>query len=207
MVPQGKMPQGRAYWPFGMIMGINYESTDRQRIAVWMFMEWMSRQDNLFTLQNGIAGQNYRLLPNGLPEKIAAYRGESAQSNNNNKDYWCLVSEGMRFADEELFWTANRIQWSPPGYENLVDDIIKYYRATTPYRTPDALFTVQLKTVAEYRADLNVLWQELYVKCVTVPEAQFEATYTAACKTFLDAGYQAILTEKQAAINAGNFIK
>jgi hypothetical protein len=207
LVPQGKTPQARGYWPFGMIMGINYESTDRERIAVWMFLDWMSQQENLFQIQNGVAGQNYRLAANGLPEKIADYRGESVMSQNNNKDYWCLVTEGYRYADEELFWTVNQLNWSPPGYEFLVNDIIKYYRDTAPYRTPDALFTVQLKTVAEYRADLNVLFQELYVKCVTCPEAQFEATYAAACKTYLDAGYQAILDEKQTAINRGDYIK
>jgi ABC-type glycerol-3-phosphate transport system substrate-binding protein len=207
LVPRGKVPQGRAYWPFGMIMGINYESTDRERIAVWLFLEWLSQQDKLFMLQNGIEGQNYRLLPNGVPEKIPAYRGEAALSNNNNKDYWCLVTEGYRYADENIFWAVNRAAWAPSGYEALADGVIKNYRDTAPYRTPDALFTAQLKTVAEYRADLNVLWQELYVKCVTSPEAQFEAAYAAACKTFLDAGYQAILNEKQAAITRGDSIK
>ena len=30
-VPQGYQPQGRAYWPFGFIMGINYESSAEER--------------------------------------------------------------------------------------------------------------------------------------------------------------------------------
>jgi ABC-type glycerol-3-phosphate transport system substrate-binding protein len=206
-VPRGKQPQSRAYWPFGMIMGINYETSDTERIAIWMFLEWLSLGENLFKLQNGVAGQNYNLDANGIPVKAAGFSGESVMSQNNNKDYWCLVTEGARYANEAIFWRVNRINWAPPGYETLADDLINYYRNTAGYRTPDPLFTVNLATVAEYKADLNVLWQQLYVQCVTCPEAAFESTYTAACKTFLNAGYQAILDEKQAAINAGSYVK
>jgi ABC-type glycerol-3-phosphate transport system substrate-binding protein len=205
-VPKGKVPQGRAYWPFGMIMGINYESTSQERIAVWMFLEWMSQQNNLFTLQNGAAGQSYN-LNDGIPVKIAGFKGESALSQNNNKDYWCLVTEGYRYADENVFWRVNRAAWAPPGNEALADAVIANYRGTAQYRTPDALFTVNLSRVSEYKADLNALWQRLYVQCVTAPEAQFEAVYATASKTFLDSGYQAILDEKQKAIAAGNYMK
>ncbi|GHV02647.1 hypothetical protein FACS189485_03670 [Spirochaetia bacterium] len=206
-VPQGKQPQGRAYWPFGMIMGINYESTNTERIATWMFFEWMSQTENLFKLQNGVAGQNYNLDSNGIPNKVAGYSGETVMSQNNNKDYWCLVTEGARYANEDIFWRVNRINWAPPGNETLADDVIKYYRSTAQYRTPDPLFTVNLSTIAEYKADLNVLFQQLYVQCVTASEASFESVYAAACKTFLSAGYQAILDEKQKAINAGSYMK
>ena len=205
-VPKGKVNQARGYWPFGMIMGINYEATDLQRIAVWMFMEWMNQSENLFALQNGIAGQNYVLLPNGLPERLN-YTGESNLSPNSNKDYWCLVVEAASYPNQDMFWAANKALWAPPDYGSLVDDLIKYYRAGAPYRTPDALFTVPLEAVAEYRADLNVLFQELYVRCVTCPEAQFESIYADACRTYLSAGYQAILDEKQKVIAAGNYIR
>ena len=206
-VPQGKVSQGRGYWPFGMIMGINYEATDLQRIAVWMFLEWMNKDENLFALQNGIQGQNYTLQSNGLPSRVPNYSGESNLSANSNKDYWCLVIEAARYPNPDLFWAANKSLWTPAGYDSLVDDLIRHYRAGAPYRTPDALFTVPLRAVAEYRDDLNVLFQELYVRCVTCPEAQFEAVYADACRTYLSAGYQAILDEKRAVISRGDYIK
>jgi hypothetical protein len=172
-----------------------------------MFLDWLSQQNNLFAFQNGIAGQTYNLNSQGLPEKIASYRGEAALSQNNNKDYWCLVTEGYRYADENIFWQVNRNSWAPPGNEALADAVIANYRNVTQYRTPDALFTVNLSGVSEYKADLNALWQQLYVQCVTASEAQFENVYTAASKTFLDAGYQAVLDEKKAAIDKGNYIQ
>lgn len=206
LVPEGKKPQQRAYWPFGMIMGINYETTDESRIATWMFLEWMSQPENLFYLQNGIEGENYTLNEEGLAVKNADFTGESMLSQNNNKDYWCLITETQQYGSPELNEKANRLLWTPEGHDDLVDDLIKYYNETEEYRTPDALFTVQIESVAEYKADLNNLWQELYVQCVRVPEADFDATYEAACKTYLDAGYQEILDEKQAAIDAGNYV-
>jgi hypothetical protein len=161
MVPKGKVPQGRAYWPFGMIMGINYESSQQERIAIWMFLEWMSQQNTLFTLQNGIAGQNYTMNAQGIPEKVTGFRGESALSQNNNKDYWCIVTEGYRYADTNTFWQVNRNSWAPPGNESLADTVIVNYRNTAQYRTPDALFTVNLSNVSKYKTDLNALWQQL----------------------------------------------
>ncbi|MNE70673.1 hypothetical protein D3C80_1664800 [compost metagenome] len=67
------------------------------------------------------------------------------------------------------------------------------------------MFTTVLEKVNEYKADLNTLFQELYVKIVLAPEADFDANYEAAKKTYLNAGYQEILDEKQKAIDAGQF--
>lgn len=205
LVPEGKKPQSRAYWPFGLIMGINYESTPEQRAAVWMYLEWLSQPSNLFFFQNGVEGQNYTLDAEGIPVKAADFAGESKLSNNNNKDYWALVTEMAEFATPEATRTAFLRNWAPPGYENLAQDMIKYYDETAEYRTPDALFSVVLDKVNEYKADLNSLFQELYVKCVLAKESDFDATYEAAKKAYLDAGYQEILDEKQKAIDAGKF--
>ena len=198
-------PQGRAYWPFGMIMGVNSTTSAEERAALWMFLDWMLQDDNLFTLQNGIEGENYTFDANGLAVKNEDYSGEKALSQNNNKDYWCLWIESAQYADDALNYQANLANWAPVGYEYLIEDAYEYYMATEEYLTPDALFTVTLENVAEYKTDLNELWKELYVKCVLAPEDQFEATYEKACEEFLSAGYDKVLAEKQEAIAAGNY--
>ena len=204
--PADKYPQSRGYWPFGMIMGVNYEASDMERIALWMYLDWLSQPENLMKWQNGIEGENYTLDDTGLAVKNPDYSGEAVLSANSNKDYWCLVVEGMRYESAELFEKANLQAWSPPGYEYLAEDIIKCYKEYLEYRVPDAMFTVVLEKLPEYKADLNELWKELYVKCAIASEGEFEAAYEAACRTYLDAGYQAILDEKQAAVEAGNYI-
>lgn len=203
--PEGLKPQGRAYWPFGLIMGINYESTDMERAAVWMYLEWMSQPENLFYFQNGVEGQNYTLDADSIAVKTADFAGESKLSLNNNKDYWALVTEVAQYADPAVTRKAYLRQWAPEGYEYMAEDLLANYDKTAEYRTPDALFGVVLEKVNEYKADLNSLFQELYVKIAIAPIDQFDATYEAAKKTYLDAGYQEILDEKQAAIDAGKF--
>jgi ABC-type glycerol-3-phosphate transport system substrate-binding protein len=206
-VPEGGVPQGRLDWPFGMIMGINHESTAEERIAVWLYLEWMSQPENLFTLQNGFEGMNYSGVDeSGLPIKNADYDGEAKLSPNNNKDYWCLVVESPVYGSEEETIKALKSFWSPPGYEYIVEDMLKYREQQMPYLYPDPLFTVPIESVAKYKADLNNLFQELYLDIVMSSPDQFDAKYEAAKKKFLDAGYQKILDEKKAAYDAGNII-
>lgn len=202
---EGYKPQDRAYWPFGMIMGINSTTSEEERAALWMFLDWMMQDNHLFTLQNGIEGQNYTLDADGLAVKVEEFKGESALSQNNNKDYWCLWSESVEYDDEELNYKANLANWAPKGYEHLIEAAYEDYQKTNEYRTPDALYTVTLEKVAEYKTDLNELWKELYVKCVIGSEDQFEANYEKACEEYLKAGYQEILDEKKEAIAAGNY--
>lgn len=204
-VPEGKEPQSRAYYPFGLIMGINYETTEQERAAVWMYLEWLSQPDNLFFFQNGVEGQNYTLDADGIAVKVADFGGESKLSNNNNKDYWALVVEIAQYPDPAVTRKAYLRNWAPPGYEYMAEEVLANYEKTDEYRTPDPLFSVVLEKVGEYKADLNALYQELYVKIVIAPVDQFDAAYEAAKKTYLNAGYQEILDEKQAAIDAGKF--
>lgn len=204
-VPEGREPQMRAYWPFGMIMGINYESTDLERAAVWMYLDWMSQPENLFFLQNGVEGENYTLDEQGIAVRDPEFKGESVLAQNNNKDYWALVTETAQYPDPETTLAANKRSWSPPGHEYLVDDLVKYYDQTQEFRTPDALYTVVLENVNDYKADLNVLFQELYLKVAMAPEDQFDQVYEQAKQQYLDAGYQEILDEKQEAIDAGSY--
>ncbi len=204
-IPKGGKAPGRADWPFGLIMGINHKSSEQERVAVWLYLEWMSQPKNLFFLQNGVEGQNYNLDANGLPKKVADFKGESKLSNNNNKDYWALVTEIAEFSTPELTDKANRINWTVPGQEALTDQLLKNWKDGEQYRIPDPLFTVVLKKVSEHKADLNALFQELYLKIVMSPADQFDKLYADAKKKFLDAGYQEILNEKQKAIDASQF--
>lgn len=206
-VPEGGVPQGRLDWPFGMIMGINHESSDLERIAVWLYLEWMIQPDNLFYLQNGPEGETYTLNEEGIPVKNDSYDGEAKLSPNNNKDYWCLVIEAPTYGSEEETKKVLKSFWSPPGYEYIVEDMMRYRDEVIEYYYPDPLFTVPIESVAKYKADLNNLFQELYLDIVMSSPEQFDQKYEQAKQTFLDAGYQEILDEKKAAYDAGHIIQ
>ncbi len=202
-VPAGNPFMERGYWPFGMIMGINSKADEATRIAVWKYLEWMMQDDHLFFLENGIEGTNYTLSEDGIAVKVADFAGDSVLSNNNNKDMWCLWEESAQYPTQEAQEKANLLNWAPVGYEQLILDNKAYFEANTEYRVPDALFTTNVTTVSEYRADLNLLWQELYVKCVMASPETFDAVYADACQTYLDAGYQEILDQKAELYDAG----
>lgn len=204
-VPEGLKPQARAYWPFGFIMGINHTSSELERAAVWMYLEWLSQPENLFFFQNGVEGENYTLDADGIAVKNPDFKGESVLSQNNNKDYWALVVESAEYADPAVTRKAYLRNWGPPGYEYLAEDLLKNYDSVAEFRTPDAMFTIVLEKVNEYKADLNALFQELYVKIALAPTDQFDALYAEAVEQYLEAGYQEILDEKQKAIDAGQF--
>lgn len=197
--------QGREYWPFGMIYGINADATDEERIAAWMYIEWMNQDDVLETLQNGFEGKNYE-ISDGV-KVPTGYTGEEKLSNNDNGDYWCLVNANKKYDSEEEFRKAIIYVNAPVGYEYLIEDILKYIEKHDAGFDPDTCFTVPIETLSEYSSDLAELWKESYVQLVTraSSDEEFESMYEEMKQEYLDAGYQEILDEKQAAYDAGQY--
>lgn len=73
----GTVPAWRADNPFGMIIGFSSQATEDQLKAAWMYMEWMTQEDVLFTMQWGIEGENYTIdAETKLPVSVADYDGE-----------------------------------------------------------------------------------------------------------------------------------
>ncbi|MCM1134606.1 MAG: extracellular solute-binding protein [Clostridium sp.] len=202
--PTGK-GQGREYWPFGMIYGINADATDEERIAAWMYIEWMSQEDVINTLQNGFEGKNYE-LQDGV-KVPTGYTGEEKLSNNDNGDYWCLVNANKQYDSEEEFRKAIIFVNAPAGYEYLIEDILKYNEKHEAGFDPDTCFTVPIESLSEYSSDLAELWKESYVQLVTraTTDEEFESMYEEMKQEYLDAGYQEILDEKKAAYDAGQY--
>lgn len=205
--PEGNNSYYYEYPPYGMIMGINVDSTPEERAAVYMFLEWMSQPESLFKLQHGVEGKTYTLDADGIAIQDSSYTGEEKLSQNNNKDYWCLVQEVMTYGDEAVDLKANLTTLAPAGYEYLVEDSYEYNKAVEEYGIISTIFTKAVESTAEYRADLSALWQEAYVACITCAPEEFEATYADYCEQYLDAGYQDILDEKQALLDEGSFLQ
>lgn len=209
--PTAKSPKGsNAYYykypPYGMIMGINSKTSKEQRAAIWMFLNWMDQPENLFYLQNGIEGVNYTLDDDGIAIPVSDFKGESKLSNNNNKDYWCLVTEIADYGDENKNLTANIRNLAPAGYEDLVKQSYDLTKEVEQYGLISPIFTQSLESTGEYASDLTAMWQEFYVDLVTCKPEEFEAKYEEYCKEYLDGGYQEILDEKQSLIDAGEYI-
>ncbi|MEY8355769.1 extracellular solute-binding protein [Lachnospiraceae bacterium 54-53] len=206
LVPEGGHAYYYKYTPYGMVMGINSKSGEEQRAAIWMFLNWMVQPDNLFYLQNGAEGANYTLDEEGIAVPAADFSGESKLSNNNNKDYWCLVAEVADYGDEAKNLKANIRTLAPAGYEDLVQQSYDYTKEVEQYGLISPIFTKSVASTSEYAADLTAMWQEFYVDMVTGKPEELDGKYEEYCREYLDNGYQDILDEKQALIDSGNYV-
>lgn len=194
---------------FGEYIGFSSQATEDEKKAFAMYLEWMSQDDVLFTLQWGFEGKNFN-YENGTPVSVADQSGiAEQQSHNNNVDMWCLVVATRSLGDVDKDIQAI----TPMGYpdsDQFFKDIkanyegqLKCYEAGLA--SPDCMFTVSIKAADEYKDTLLTTYETLRDRIVMGSVADFEKNYEAASKQYLEAGYQKIIDERKAAYQAGNY--
>ena len=198
---------------FGQYIGFSVTATEDEKKAFAMYLEWMSQPDVLFTLQWGEEGVNFNYDENGTPVSIpvADQPADKVMSHNDNVDMWCLVTATRTFNDVDKDIQAI----APTGYpdsDQFFKDIKANYEGQLAcyeagMASPDCSFTVSIAANDEYKNTLYTLYAELRDGIVMGSEADFEKNYEDACKKYLDAGYQAIIDEKKAAFEAGNYVE
>ncbi|MGB4661934.1 MAG: extracellular solute-binding protein [Mobilitalea sp.] len=198
------VPAYRSDNPFGMIVGFSALADENQLKAAWMYMEWMSQEEVLFTLENGIEGVTYKLGEDGLPVVDGEYRGEEMLNHNCNIDMTCIVHASKVTGTVEQSIAAV----TPQGIEqDLYEDLLKNYTdlvMVSEYGYTDTIFTVPMEAESEYSASLLSLYQEYSVQLTKCAPSDFDSLYAELCQKYLDAGYQEIIDERLAAYEAGN---
>ena len=193
--PEGVVPASREDWPFGMISGISANCEHPE--AVLMYFEWMSQPDVLYTMQNGIEGKTYNLV-NDIPVMVTDYSGEERMNYNSNKDMWAIVTEGKDYGSDEKNLEVQKTTYAPEGFEYLIQDSYDNYQEIKEYAYTDFLFDRSLESLSTYTETLKSKWEVIQVDLITCKPEEFESKYEAACKEYLDAGYQEVLDEKTA---------
>ncbi|MDE5597457.1 MAG: extracellular solute-binding protein, partial [Lachnospiraceae bacterium] len=205
----GTVPAWRADNPFGMIIGFSANASEDEIKAAWMYMEWMTQEDVLFTMQWGIEGENYTMGADGLPVSVSDYSGDYTQGFNNSKDYWCVTIEARNAGTIEDQVKANTPQDLP---QNFTQDIVDFYNgrvalSSKGYAVNDAIFGVVLESETEYVASLGSLYKEYRDQLTMCSPDEFDALYDDLAQKYLDAGYQEVLDERLEVYNAGNSTK
>jgi putative aldouronate transport system substrate-binding protein len=202
-------PQIRADNPFGMIVGFSSLATEDQLKAAWMYMEWMSQEDTLFTLENGIEGVTYKKDAKGLPVVDGGYRGPEMLNHNCNIDMTCIVDASKKIGTIEETIAAIAPQGLPKDFTQ--DLINNYYElkeiADKGWAYSDPVFAVAIEAESEYTATLLSLYKEYSAQLVKCPVDKFDALYKELSQKYLDAGYQKIIDERLAAYKAGKTTK
>ncbi len=202
----GTNPGYRTDNPFGMMVGFSSFATEDQIKAAWMYMEWLTQEENLFTFQWGVEGETFNYDENGLPVSVSDYNGEYKMGVNNNKDYWCITIEARQAGTIEDV-IRNNLPHDLP--QDFTEDVIAWYYDKVAVRDAgwaiaNALYSVTMEAEAEYQTVLTNLYKEYRDKLTMCSEEEFDALYDQFTQEYLDAGYQEVIDERLAAFEAGN---
>lgn len=197
--------------PFGMAVGFSSTASEDEIKAAWMYLEWLSQEDNLFTMQWGVEGENFNYNEEGLPVSVDGYEGECKQGYSNNKDYTACVKEGRIIGDIKQRVEA-QFPMDLPQSAELVDQIVDYYNtkvelAEKGYAITNCLFSVVLDSETDYSTALTEKYIELRDKLTMCSPDEFDEMYEEAAQEYLDEGYQEIIDERKEAFEAGNSTK
>lgn len=192
---------------FGAMVAFANDATEDEVKAAMMYMEWMSQDDVLFTMQWGEEGVNYTVGDDGNPVAVGDQKGlEQQQGHNNNVDYWMIVTASKSFGDVEKDIAAI----SPKGLpEDFTEDILANYKGQLAlyeagYANSDCLFAASLDAVTEYGTSLKEeVYPEFRDKLTTCKPEEFDALYEELSQKYLEAGYQEIIDARQEAFDSG----
>lgn len=202
-------PTMRADNPFGMIVGFSSKATKDQLKAAWMYMEWMSQKDTLFTLENGVEGKTYTLDKDGNPVVDGKYTGEEKLGYNMNIDYTCIVHASKTLPTIEATIKAITPQGLPQDFYQEILDNYKELKeiADKGWAYSDPVFATTISSESEYNATLLNLYKEYSVKLVKAKPEEFDKLYEELNKKYLDAGYKEIIDERLQAYKDGKTTK
>ena len=192
---------------FGAMVAFANDATEDEMKAAMMYMEWMSQEENLFTMTWGLEGVNYTVGEDGNPVAVADQTGlEEQQGHNNNVDYWMIVTASKSFGSIEEDIAAIAPQGLP---EDFYDDLLANYNGQlalyeSGYANVDCLFASSLESVTEYGTELKEsVYPELRDQLVMCAPEEFDALYDELSQKYLDAGYQEVIDERQSLFDEG----
>lgn len=197
----------RAGGPMGAYVTFAHDATEDEVKAAMMYLEWLSQEENLFTMTWGIEGVNFNYNEAGDPVAVGDQKGlAEQQGHNNNVDYWMLVTAIKTLGSIEKDIAAINPQGLP---EDFYDDLLANYYGqlaiyNAGYAVTDCLFGTAIDGVTEYGNSLKETVYPEYRDALTMckPE-EFDALYEEYSKKYLEAGYQAVIDDRKAALDAG----
>ena len=190
----------------GMMIGFSNSATEDEVKAAMMYLEWLSQEDNLFTMTWGIEGVNFNYNEDGDPVAVGDQTGlEEQQGHNNNVDYWCAVTAVKTLGSIEKDVAAIAPQGLP---QDFTEEILANYEGQVAlynagYANSDCMFATALESVAEYNQTLYDLYAEYRDKLTMCSKDEFDALYDELSQKYLDAGYQEVIDERQDLFDQG----
>jgi putative aldouronate transport system substrate-binding protein len=202
-------PAWRADNPFGMIIGFSSFASEEEIEAAWRYMEWMTQEDVLFTMQWGLEGENFNYGEDNLPVSVSDYSGEYKQGFNNSKDYWCITIESRNAGTIDDIMRNNLPQDLP---QNFNEEVKQFYNdrvelSEKGYAINDALFSVVIEAEVDYSGSLLETYKEYRDRLTMCSIEEFSTLYDKLAKEYAEAGFQEIVDERLEAYEANKSTK
>lgn len=176
------------YDPIGAYIMI--PKTSKRAVEAIKYLDWMSKSDVLFTLQNGLEGQHYT-LENGFPKAITT--DEAKKTFYNNSDI-AIISNGKDFGSKDKNIEAATIQY--PNYKELAKQTI-INGLKDGFTLPR--FDRPIDSEIKFGKTLKDKGNEVVVKSIMAKPADFAKTYDAGVQEYLKIGGQTVIDERRAA--------
>jgi putative aldouronate transport system substrate-binding protein len=166
-------------------------NTNKEPIASLLYIDWVSKQENITYLQFGDEGITHKTMNDGAIQTITT-TGNKIMNSPNNIDYTLTVN-GIKLATEELTVKSMAL-----GYADIdVSYIEKAYNLSCEYRRVYGHANVGAITAEEGLGQvLSGKRDALYAQSITAPVARFDAVWDAGYRDYLNSGGQAIIDER-----------
>ncbi|MFC5649279.1 extracellular solute-binding protein [Paenibacillus solisilvae] len=158
------------------------------------YLDWMAQPEVLFTLMNGVEGEDYKLA-DGVPIRIES---DATSKRMYNSGDITMITQGADFGSNEKNWAAAAAsvpeefqQYVKDAYKMSLTDTIRYANFTTPIEAEN-----------KYIPTLQDKYEEIIVKSVMAKPEAFSKTYDDLLKDYMASGGDAIVKERTEAYQA-----
>lgn len=168
-------------------------SSNKNPVASLLYLDWVTRQDNLTFLQFGEEGVTHRKMSNGAIQTLAA-SGDKIQNSPNNIDY-TLGINGIKMATTDL-----TIKSMALAYTSVDSSYVEagYYASSEPRRTMGRPIVGDIAAEEGLGQVLKEKRDALFSQSITAPVARFDSVWDAGYRDYLNSGGQAIINERTA---------
>jgi putative aldouronate transport system substrate-binding protein len=170
-----------------------FPSSNKNPVASLLYLDWVTRQDNLTFLQFGEEGVAHRKMSNGAVQTLAA-SGDKIQNSPNNIDY-TLTINGIKMATTDL--TIKSMALAYTGVDSSYVEA-GYYASTEPRRTMGRAIVGNIAAEEGMGQVLKEKRDALFSQAITAPVARFDSVWDAGYRDYLNSGGQAIIDERAA---------
>jgi putative aldouronate transport system substrate-binding protein len=172
---------------------IFFPTSNKEPVASLLYLDWMSRRDNLFFIQFGENGVTHEVMSDGAVKTLTV-TGEKIMNSPNNIDYTTLIN-GIRLDTADLERKSQVLSYPE------VDPALTEKAIIASQENYTILGRANVGPIASEEGMGQVLKEKrdaIYARAIQAPLAQFDTVFDAGYRDWLSSGGQAIMDERAA---------